>query len=82
MSTDLFSVSSNVSTYHALKNIEANEYGTVIVTNDQKVVGTLSDGDIIVVNPNSFQKISKSLGVVTEPLSKLITAYTFLKIID
>ena len=46
MSTDLFSVSSNVSTYHALKNIEANEYGTVIVTNDQKVVGTLSDGDI------------------------------------
>ena len=43
---------------------------------------SLSDGDIIVVNPNSFEKISKSLSVVTEPLSKVITAYSFLKIIE
>lgn len=41
-----FLVSPDDPTYKALEKIELNKFGTVIVTNGQKVVGTLSDGDI------------------------------------
>ena len=42
----------------------------------------LLDGDIIIVNPSSFQKLSAGVGFVTKPLSGLVTAISVFKLLD
>lgn len=39
----------------------------------------LSDGDVVKVYPNSLKKVSDGLSVVTDPLSKTVTAITVFK---
>ena len=42
----------------------------------------LLDGDIVIINPSSFQKISKGVGFITKPLSGLVTAISVFKLVD
>ena len=42
----IFTVNVEDTAFEALEKIELNKYGTVIVLKGEKVVGTLSDGDI------------------------------------
>lgn len=41
-----FTISPDKTVYDALVKIEASKYGTLIVTRDNLVVGTITDGDI------------------------------------
>ena len=42
----------------------------------------LSNGDIVIVNPNKFAKTSSGIKVLSEPISGLVTSYSLLKILN
>lgn len=42
----------------------------------------LLDGDIVIVNSSSLQKISKGISFITKPLSGLVTAVSVFKLVD
>lgn len=42
----------------------------------------LKNGDIVKVNPSSFAKLSSGLGVITQPMSDLVTAFTLFKLVE
>ena len=60
----IFTVNVEDTAFEALEKIELNKYGTVIVLKGEKVVGTLSDGDI--------RKILLSHHMLTIPVRKVM----------
>ena len=41
----------------------------------------LKDGDIVKVNDTNYAKLTQGLGLITEPLSQLVTTYSFIKLL-
>lgn len=52
--TNLYTISPDAITYDAIVKIEENKYGSILVVDNNKVLGTISDGDIrkLLINHN------------------------------
>lgn len=52
--TNLYTISPDAITYDAIVKIEENKYGCILVVDNNKVLGTISDGDIrkLLINHN------------------------------
>ena len=50
------------------------------VSNEKNPI--LNDGDIVKVNSNTISKVGKGLGVVTEPISGVVTVFSLFKLLN